>query len=42
MKNLNTATAARSVLGKVSLATLGDVKGVIEAAGLYTPSIRLS
>lgn len=42
MKNSNKTTALRTNLGKVSIATLGDVKGVIEAAGLYTPAIRLS
>jgi hypothetical protein len=40
--NLTKSTARRLNLGKVSLSTLGDVKGVIEAAGLYTPAIRLS
>ncbi|HWJ38162.1 MAG TPA: hypothetical protein VNR86_05320 [Sphingomicrobium sp.] len=42
MKKLNTATASRSLLGKVSISTLGDVNGVLEVAGLYIPSVRLS
>lgn len=40
MKNLR--NAQRVNLGKISISTLGDVKGVIEAAGLYTPAVRLS
>ena len=42
MKTLNKENAGRSGLGRISSSTLGDVKGVIEAAGLYTPAIALS
>jgi hypothetical protein len=42
MKTLNKESARRFSLGKISSSTLGDVKGVIEAAGLYTPAIALS
>lgn len=41
MANLKEATALRFNLGKISVLTLGDVRGVIEAAGLYTPAISL-
>jgi hypothetical protein len=40
--DLRKATAVRFNLGKISVSTLGDVKGIIEAAGLYTPAISLS
>jgi hypothetical protein len=42
MTDLKKGTALRLNLGKISVSTLGDVRGVIEAAGLYTPAISLS
>lgn len=42
MADLTKGTAMRFNLGKISVSTLGDVRGVIEAAGLYTPAISLS
>jgi hypothetical protein len=42
MKKSNTRTAVRTELGKISVATLGDVKGQVEAIGLYTPQGQLS
>lgn len=32
----------RVALGRVSRSTRGEVRGVIEAFGLYTPGIRIS
>lgn len=32
----------RVALGRVSRSTRGDVRGVIEFAGLYTPGARLA
>jgi hypothetical protein len=40
MKKLSNAKG-RVALGRVSQATQGGVRGVIEPFGLYTPSIRL-
>ena len=36
------AAPKRTELGKVSVATLGDIKGQVEAVGLYTPRIQLN
>ena len=42
MKKTQRNMAGRKELGTISTATLGDIKGVIEGGGLYTPAIRLS
>jgi len=41
MKKTN-IRAGRTGLGKISAVTLGDIKGQVEAFGLYTPRIQLS
>jgi hypothetical protein len=41
MQKSNTAPR-RSELGKISVATLGDIKGQVEAVGLYTPRVQLN
>lgn len=40
MKTVGKAPAARA-LGRISTATLGSNKGIIEFVGLYTPAIEL-
>lgn len=40
MKTTAKAPAARA-LGKISTATLGSNKGIIEFVGLYTPAMQL-
>lgn len=42
MKQSNVSIARRTELGKISVATLGGIKGQVEVAGLYTPQIQLS
>jgi hypothetical protein len=42
MKKTNVRAAQRTELGKVSAVTLGDIKGQVEALGLFTPRIQLS
>jgi hypothetical protein len=41
MKESILRNGRRTELGKISVATLGDIKGQVEAIGLYTPRIRL-
>lgn len=40
MKTTGKTPAARA-LGKISTATLGSNKGIIEFVGLYTPAMQL-
>jgi hypothetical protein len=42
MKKHIATAGRRNKLAEISTATLGDVKGIIEGGGLYTPVIRLS
>ena len=42
MKSLAKDSIRRKHLASVSTSTLGEIKGVIEGAGLYTPAIRIS
>jgi hypothetical protein len=41
MKRSSKSAHARIPLGRVSRSTMGDVKGVIEAFGLYTPRVQI-
>lgn len=36
------SNARRVELGRISTVTLGDIKGQVEAVGLYTPRIQLN
>lgn len=42
MKTKNKAVGSRIALGSISRATQGDIKGVIEGFGLYTPRADLA
>jgi hypothetical protein len=42
MKKRAVTIGRRNKLAAISTSTLGDIKGVIEGAGLYTPEVRLS
>lgn len=41
MTKTNARAARRIELGRISLLTLGDIKGQVEAIGLYTPRVEL-
>jgi hypothetical protein len=42
MRKPNVRAAQRTDLGKISAVTLGDIKGQVEAIGLFTPQLQLS
>jgi hypothetical protein len=42
MKKTNSNLERHRRLGKISTSTRGEIKGVIEFAGLHTPAINLS
>jgi hypothetical protein len=42
MKKSNVRAGRRTELGKVSVRTLGGIKGTVETFGLYAPGIELS
>lgn len=41
MKRTNAGAGRRIELGRISILTLGDIKGQVEAIGLYTPQVGL-
>jgi hypothetical protein len=42
MKKSTARAGQRTELGRISSVTLGDIKGQVEAFGLYTPRIELN
>jgi len=41
MKKRHAPQASRNELGRISIVTLGDIKGQVEAFGIYTPRLQL-